>query len=190
MSTRFRICLAIWIVTVLCTAFGSTVSAEEFAVTDDWSVEISPAYMASDFDKAVVNDTVAISADGEAVESDGEVPLASQPCHSGYCPQDYRVHDYRRIYESIPFNRAEYNVNPSYRHDSTMELLTGNARHQTIVRHDRSTSLRPQYTMYRYRLGSRYNARRRGLSNYFWRHRVDSPYHYFYSPYWNFRGIY
>lgn len=44
--------------------------------------------------------------------------------------------EYARIYNSIPFNRAEYEVNPSYRHDSTMEILTGNARHQTIVRHN------------------------------------------------------
>lgn len=42
---------------------------------------------------------------------------------------------YSRIYNAIPFNRAEYEVNPNYRHDSTMEILTGNARHQTIVRH-------------------------------------------------------
>ncbi len=43
---------------------------------------------------------------------------------------------YSRIYNSIPFNRAEYDVNPNYRHDSTMEILTGNARHQTIVQHN------------------------------------------------------
>ncbi|MCA9049135.1 MAG: hypothetical protein KDA89_10435 [Planctomycetaceae bacterium] len=46
------------------------------------------------------------------------------------------VSDYERVYRAIPFNRPEYRVNPSYRHDSTMELLTGNARHKTIVRHD------------------------------------------------------
>jgi hypothetical protein len=44
--------------------------------------------------------------------------------------------EYRRIYRSIPFSRAEYRVNPGYRHDSTMEILTGNARHQTIVQHN------------------------------------------------------
>lgn len=44
--------------------------------------------------------------------------------------------EYRRIYNSIPFNRAEYNVNPNYRHDTTMEILTGTARHQTIVQHN------------------------------------------------------
>lgn len=32
---------------------------------------------------------------------------------------------YRRIYESIPFSRTEYLANPSYRHDTAMEMLTG-----------------------------------------------------------------
>jgi hypothetical protein len=44
--------------------------------------------------------------------------------------------EYSRIYKSIPFRRAEFNNNPGYRHDATMEILTGNAHHQTIVRHN------------------------------------------------------
>lgn len=44
--------------------------------------------------------------------------------------------EYRRIYNSIPFSRAEYKANPNYRHDSTMEILTGNARHQTVINHN------------------------------------------------------
>ena len=44
--------------------------------------------------------------------------------------------EYRRIYDSIPFNRAEYRVNPNYRHDSAMEILTGHARHQTVIQHN------------------------------------------------------
>ncbi len=44
--------------------------------------------------------------------------------------------EYRRVYKSIPFSRAEYNANPNYRHDSAMEILTGHARHQTIVQHN------------------------------------------------------
>jgi hypothetical protein len=35
---------------------------------------------------------------------------------------------YAAIYRSIPFSRAEYDAYPSYRHDATMELLTGNPR--------------------------------------------------------------
>lgn len=51
--------------------------------------------------------------------------------------------DYARVYASIPFDRAQYNANPNYRHDSTMEILTGNARHQTIVRHSTTRQRRP-----------------------------------------------
>lgn len=39
---------------------------------------------------------------------------------------------YRQIYESIPYSRAEYLANPSYRHEATMELLTGTPR-QTVI---------------------------------------------------------
>ncbi len=62
---------------------------------------------------------------------------AAEDCES--CPRFDR-NEYTRIYNSIPFNRAEYNVNPNYRHDSAMEILTGNARHQTTVRHSTTRS--------------------------------------------------
>ncbi|HUG90929.1 MAG TPA: hypothetical protein VML55_08855 [Planctomycetaceae bacterium] len=35
---------------------------------------------------------------------------------------------YADLSRSIPFSRAEYDANPSYRHDATMELLTGSPR--------------------------------------------------------------
>lgn len=41
---------------------------------------------------------------------------------------------YRDIYFSIPFNRAEYNAYPSYRHDATMELLFNQMRPTVIQR--------------------------------------------------------
>lgn len=41
---------------------------------------------------------------------------------------------YRDIYFSIPFNRAEYNAYPSYRHDATMELLFNQMRNTVIQR--------------------------------------------------------
>ncbi len=43
--------------------------------------------------------------------------------------------EYQRVYNSIPFSRAEYKANPNYRHDTAMEILTGNPRTQTIVNH-------------------------------------------------------
>lgn len=33
--------------------------------------------------------------------------------------------EYRRAYDAIPFSRAEWLANPSYRHDSAMALMTG-----------------------------------------------------------------
>jgi len=63
------------------------------------------------------------------------IPLNPTATDAGHIVTFDRA-EYSRIYNSIPFNRAEYDVNPNYRHDSTMEILTGNSRHQTIVKHD------------------------------------------------------
>ncbi len=41
---------------------------------------------------------------------------------------------YQDAYRSIPFNRAEYDANPSYRHEAAMELLFGQMRPTTIVK--------------------------------------------------------
>ena len=54
---------------------------------------------------------------------------------------------YRQIYKAIPFNRAEYVANPAYRHDATMELLTGNPR--PTAGYTRRTVRNRQYTGYR-----------------------------------------
>lgn len=45
-----------------------------------------------------------------------------------------RVREYQRVYDSIPFSRAEYDANPSYRHDATMEFLFGQMRPTVIER--------------------------------------------------------
>ncbi|MGD9853704.1 MAG: hypothetical protein AB7U20_02015, partial [Planctomycetaceae bacterium] len=41
---------------------------------------------------------------------------------------------YERVYNAIPFNRTEYLANPSYRHETAMELLTGNQRQIVVNR--------------------------------------------------------
>lgn len=64
--------------------------------------------------------------------------------------------DYARVYASIPFNRAEYDANPNYRHDSAMEILTGNARHQTIIRHSTTRGLRPNTAAVPTQIGNPY----------------------------------
>ncbi len=53
--------------------------------------------------------------------------LASLPSH-------VNPHNYRRIYNAIPFVRSEYEANPSYRHEATMEILFGQLRPQVNVK--------------------------------------------------------
>ncbi|MBM4077261.1 MAG: hypothetical protein FJ267_16640 [Planctomycetes bacterium] len=55
---------------------------------------------------------------------------------------------YTRIYNSIPFSRAEYDANPSYIHDSTMEILFGQMR-PTVI-HRGSTNVHHHYEDYGY----------------------------------------
>lgn len=56
---------------------------------------------------------------------------------------------YSELYRSIPYRRAEYLANPSYRHDTAVELLFGQMRPMTINRTDmpqRIVNPRPQFT--------------------------------------------
>lgn len=75
---------------------------------------------------------------------------------------------YETIYASIPFNRAEYVANPSYRHDATMQLLTGQpqpggGKTGQILRTRKYTGYRPylpsrtdSYYRFRYRYSAGY----------------------------------
>ncbi len=81
---------------------------------EEWTIEIQPAVKLSAVPSLPVEVRSAVAEGSQAFD-----PAA-----------------YSRIYNAIPFNRTEYDVNPNYRHDSTMEILTGNARHQTIIQHD------------------------------------------------------
>lgn len=76
-------------------------------------------------------------------DPNGTVPKATQ--------------SYGDVYRSIPFSRAEYNANPSYRHEAAMEMLFGQLRPTTIVRYsqpDAATNYDYNYfdyiTPYRY----------------------------------------
>ena len=83
---------------------------------EDWVMEIQPAVKLSS--------TPPIPVEARSAMAGESVSIVIDPAA------------YSRIYNSIPFNRVEYDANPNYRHDSTMELLTGNARHQTIIQHN------------------------------------------------------
>uniref|UniRef100_A0A7C4LPH0 Uncharacterized protein n=1 Tax=Schlesneria paludicola TaxID=360056 RepID=A0A7C4LPH0_9PLAN len=49
---------------------------------------------------------------------------------------------YRQIYAAIPFDRAEYEANPSYRHEATMELLFGQMRPMVVERRQIAVDVR------------------------------------------------
>lgn len=166
MTVRFKICLAVWIVTVAGSIACNAVRADEFDTGDGWVMEVMPAVRTSEAAAIAAEIPPAVDAGVTTVTpADSLSPVTGTPGE-----------DYRRIYQSIPFNRAEYNVNPSYRHDTAMEILTGNSRHQTVVQHSTMPVARERL---RSRvLPYRYNNYRRGLN------------YYFYFPYWNYRGIY
>ncbi len=182
MSLRFRICLIVWLAVVVLTALTGKVQAQDTvievtpvpAVSDaDWAIEISPALKLSSVKPVEVQQQMIVA------DETGQ-PL----CGNAMANADR----YTKIYESIPFNRAEYAVNPSYRHDSTMEILTGNARHQTILRHN--TGMRPatapasgaQQTVIPYGFV------RPSLRLNYYRHFPSlNPY---YNMFWNYSGIY
>lgn len=58
-------------------------------------------------------------------------------------PQDVHSPSYTAVYNSIPFNRAEYEANASYRHDATMEIMFGELRDTVIYKTNPSPS--PSY---------------------------------------------
>ncbi len=154
MSLRFRICLLAWIAVVVLTAMTGQVNAQtpDGALTPipqeptadlstesaipiseanapqasaaEWVIEIVPAHKVVDAPEVAPQ------------VADGADPAAENCPNCGHATAN--AADYTRIYNSIPFNRAEYDANPTYRHDSAMEILTGNARHKTIVRHGTS----------------------------------------------------
>ena len=62
-------------------------------------------------------------------------PMNSAPVITPWCPPMPRM-SYREAYAEVPFNRAEYEANPSYRHEAAMELMFGQLRPTTIVKHN------------------------------------------------------
>lgn len=66
----------------------------------------------------------------------GSAPIMiADPANGVPAAVTFSREEYQRVYNSIPFSRAEYKANPNYRHDTAMEILTGNPRTQTIVNH-------------------------------------------------------
>jgi outer membrane biosynthesis protein TonB len=86
-------------------------------------------------------------------------PEPAKPGRVANVAKDSR--SYREIYNSIPFSRSEYDANPAYRHQATMEIMLGQlhpiivappslprqaTRHEITIRY--LPSIRPGYRPY------------------------------------------
>lgn len=103
---------------------GDTPPADEFALP-----EVVPGNAQPAEPPLSTEETGVVIAPAEAGDESAASSAAAEPAQVN--PADYWT-----IYESIPFLRSQYDANPAYRHDATMELLTGNARPTVIHHHD------------------------------------------------------
>lgn len=71
---------------------------------------------------------------GEKVLVEGNWTIQITPQKSSKVNVDPK--SYEKIYASIPFRRSEYLANPSYRHDTTVEIMFGQMRPTVIHRQD------------------------------------------------------
>lgn len=126
----------------------------DLAESKEWRIQITPRLRFEDREPNSSDDAVGIGA------------------------RRITVSDYKRIYDAIPFSRTEYEANPSYRHETAMEILFGELRPMTI--HKYQPQVQPRMRRQQHMLPYRYN-----------RHLI--PYglnYYFYFPYWNALGHY
>jgi hypothetical protein len=124
---------------------------------------------------------------GPALVAEPQPAEGSQPAAApveGCCKRD--PSEYTTIYNSIPFSRSEYDANPSYRHDATMELLLGQLRPAAVGQYAAATPPPlPYYPVY----GAPYRTfyGRYGVNFNFWWRRVPQfyyPYQFYYPPYY------
>lgn len=69
---------------------------------------------------------------GAVASAKASRPATSKTAHSAAASARKDSRSYREIYNSIPFSRAEYDANPAYRHQATMEIMLGQL-HPIIV---------------------------------------------------------
>lgn len=96
----------------------------------------SPDFQAAD----ATDDGLPVIIPGESSQCCEPKTTVSPP--EGSVDPRYLSQMYAEIYNSIPFNRAEYNANPSYRHDTAVEFLFGKMR-PTVVH--RNTNINYNY---------------------------------------------
>lgn len=71
-------------------------------------------------------------ADAEPADDGWTIEIIPLPAGS---KQAEMARNYYEVYQSIPYLCSEYQANPAYRHEATMEILFGKLRPMTIVKH-------------------------------------------------------
>lgn len=127
-----QICLPLTALVMAFSLVNIAVAGEE----KSWTIEISPRHTLDretgqtitpvrqqvDFQIAQAeNETLAVPApQDEAVAAvDSSLPVI----RPRFSVAENPATSYQEIYKSIPFNRAEYLANPSYRHEATISLM-------------------------------------------------------------------
>jgi hypothetical protein len=143
-----------------CLAIGTTSAIAQEAVIQrfgDWTITIQPAGVSSTviippapspFRFAAQTESVPAppSAPENPAEDSGKTDAAAAGANGADSAQNDAlalVSRYAEVYHAIPFSRAEFNANPSYRHDATMEFLFGEMR-QTVVYRNGGSSGAPR----------------------------------------------
>ncbi|ODA32763.1 hypothetical protein [Planctopirus hydrillae] len=131
------------IVTVNYTPDGSAVHTFGAGTASAWTVTITPGFpstsgLSSLPGRLAPNMLIppAPAAQSTPATAENSPTVADHPCLNCDMPHPgtgaltgvMRAHHYTEVYNQIPFSRSEYDANPAYRHDATMELLLGQIR--------------------------------------------------------------
>lgn len=120
------------------------------APTADWKIEIVPGRAIGPSPVPKIDRAVR---EAQAAKSEALVETSSGVVTAGAesaMPAGITSASYIEVYNSIPFRRSEYDANPNYRHEATIELLLGQIRPKTVtnVSAPAATCCSPQSAMF------------------------------------------
>ncbi|MCA9039666.1 MAG: hypothetical protein KDA65_04890 [Planctomycetaceae bacterium] len=101
---------------------------------EGWKIEITPRFTLDRNTKQTLHPVrqtahfrVAQAETLTVPEPESELASTTQmpQINPAYTMTEIPVPNYNQIYKSIPYSRAQYLANPSYRHDATMSIILG-----------------------------------------------------------------
>jgi len=166
-------CVLLLLFVVIATVRPAVAGEQQAVSKADWKIEIIPAVIVSPKDLATDDEnrpaaqaSIAPTPPADAAPTppdSGESTPEPNPGNTEIPLGNLSAASYLDVYRSIPFIRAEYDANPSYRHDATMEILFGQLRPTVVHKYSGAphaggdhTQLRPWYVRpYWYRRNGR-----------------------------------